>query len=410
MQSFPTDVQWIFELPLDGLPSHVLNLRQILYASTGTSITKEKDDLAAAKAEISAKIEGFFTHAQVLEIPEAQQYRPTKLSQTIKSALGRWVRRTVASQLLSRQSDTTKNDAFRFRNIKGPCISMTPEQFGNIRGILETLDEYPILADVIKMCSKSVDIVVLTVASDTVNYHFDIFSAIGAADSLFEALYDRYEEFCGQAVKSKSMTESLIDLNYRLSHSRTERGHLQSKLLTFDHNSTLSACSPISDYITEQLHPSESAFMESVERSFTSGTLMEKHVLEQVFKKIMTGFQKSWCGSGDRAVGSLTDLLLRLRSYGASLFETLFYQWLDQFFVSTPRPKLQQVMPSFICAGIITLNAVLERTMIAYHAMRDEGLVASLAFEAFELLTTSDRDLEPISTHVRILKSDDSLY
>lgn len=394
-------MQWIFELPLDGLPDHVLNLRQILQASTGSSITKEEEDFVLAKAEISAKIRGFFAHAQVLKIPTAQKYGLTKLSQTIKSALGRWVRHTVASQLLSRRPGAEQYDAFKVGNMKGPFILITPEQFSNIRSTLETLDEYPILADVIKICSNSVDIMVLTIASDTVNYHFEIFSAIGAANDLFQALYDRYEESCGQAVKPKLLTESLIDLSYRLSRSRIERGQLPSKLLTIDHNSTLSACSPISDYISEQLHPSESAFMESVEQSFTSGTLMEKQVLEQVFKKITTGLQKSWRGSGDKTVSNLTDLLLRLRSYGVVLFETLFHQWLDEFFILTPRPKLQDVIPSFICGGITTLSTVLERVMTAYDAKGGEGLAASLAFEAFELLTIPDMELEANLTHVR---------
>lgn len=394
-------MQWIFELPIDGLPDHVLNLRQILQASTGSSVTKEKEGLAFAKAEISAKIRGFFTHNQVFKPPSAQKYGLTKLSQTIKSALGRWVRHVVASQLLSREPGTAQYDAFGVANMKGPFILITPEQFGNIRSILETLDEYPILADVIKICCNSIDIMVLTVASETVNYHFEIFSAIGAAKDLFQALYDRYEEFCSQAVKHKSLTESLSDLNLRLPNSRTERGHFQYRLLVPDQISTLSACSPISDYISEQLHPSESAFIESVEQSFTSGTLMEKQVLEKVFKKITAELQKSWVGSGDKPVSNLTDLLLRLRSYGVSIFETLLYQWLDRFFMSTPRPRLQDVMPSFVCAGIITLSTVIERIMIVYD-VGDKEHLAHLALEAFELLTMSDLELKPILANVRL--------
>ena len=399
-------MQWIFELPLDGLPDHVLNLRRILQASTGSSITKEKEDLAFAKAEISAKIQGFFAHTQVLKTPSAQKSGLAKLSQTIKSALGRWVRQIVASQLLSRQPSIAQYDAFRVANMKGPFILITPEQFGTIRSILETLDEYPILADIIKICCNSVDIMVLTIVCETVNYHFEIFSAIGAANDLFQILYDRYEEFCSQAVKSKLLAESLSDLNLRLSNSRTEHGHLQYRLLVPDHNPALSACSPISDYIGEQLHPSESAFMESVEQSFTSGTVMEKQLLEKLFKKIMTELQKSWFESGDKHVSNLTDLLLRLRSYGVSTFESLLYQWLDGFFISTPRPKLQDVMPSLICAGIITLSSVVEKIMLAYDAVGGKGHVAPLALEAFELLTISDLELKPILAHVRLWRKE----
>lgn len=397
-------MQWIFELPLDGLPDHVLNLRRILQASTGSSITKEKEDLAFAKAEISAKMQGFFAHTQVLQIPSAQKSGLAELSQTIKSALGRWVRQIVASQLLSRRPSTAQYDAFRVANMKGPFIIITPEQFGNIRSILETLDEYPILADIIKICCNSVDIMVLTVACETVNYHFEIFSAIGAANDLFQILYDRYEEFCSQAVKSKLLAESLSDLNLRLSDSRTERGDLQ--LLVPDYNPALSACSPISDYISEQLPPSESAFMESVEQSFTSGTMMEKQLLEKLFKKIMTELQRLWFESGEKHVSNLTDLLLRLRSYGVSTFETLFYQWFDGFFISTLRPKLQDVMPSLICAGIVTLSSVVEKIMLAYDAVGGKGHVAPPALEAFELLTISDQELRPMLAQVRLWRKE----
>ena len=379
----------------------MLNLRQILQASTGSSITKEKEDLAYAKAEISAKIQGFFAPTQVLKPPTGQKFGSIKLSQTIKSSLGRWVRQMVASQLLSRRPGTAPYDAFRVANMKGPFILITAEQFGNIRSILETLDEYPILADVIKICCNSMDIMVLTVASETVNYHFEIFSAIGAANDLFQALYDRYEEFCSQALKPKLLTESLSDLNLRLPNSSTERGDLRYRLLVLDHNSALSACSPIS-HISEHLPPSESAFIESVEQLFMSGTLMEKQVLEKVFKKITAELQKSWVGSGDKSVSNLTDLLLRLRSYGVSIFEPLLHQWLDRFFLVTPRPKLQDVMPSFICTGIITLSTVIERIMITYDIVGSKGHVAPLALEAFELLTISDLELKPILSYVRL--------
>lgn len=401
-------MQWIFELPIDGLSDHVLNLRQILQASTGSSITQEKEDLAFAKAEISAKIQGFFAQTQVLKPPVAQKCGLIKLSQTNKSALGRWVRHMIASQLSSRRPGTAQYDAFRVANMKGPFILITAEQFGNIRSILETLNEYPILADVIKICCNSIDIMVLTVASETVNYHFEIFSAIGAANNLFQALYDRYEEFCRQAIKPKLLTESLSDLILRLPSSRTERGHLQYRLLVLDHNSALSAYSPISDYISEQLHPSESAFIESVEQSFTSGTLMEEQVLEKVFTKITAELQKSWVGSGDKSVSNLTDLLLRLRGYGVSIFEQLLYQWLDRFFLSTPRPKLRDLMPSFICTGIVTLSAVIERIMIVYGTVESKGHVPSLALEAFELLTLSDLELKPILSHVRLSQTEAS--
>ena len=395
-------MQWIFEFPIDGLPVHVLNLRQILQASTGSSTTKENEELATAKAGISAKVQGFFPYTQVPKASRAQSYELSQLSQTIKSALGRWVRRTVASQLLFHQTDTAQYDALRVGRVKGPFILISPEQFGNIRSILENLDEYPILADVIKICTNTVDITVLTAASNTVNYHFEIFSAIGAASDLFQALYNRYEDSYSQTVKQKLLTESLIDLDCRLSHSSRGRSHLRPKLLIYEQNAIPAACSPISDYMSEPLHPSESAFIDAVEQSFTSGTLMEDQVLEQVFKKTTTRLQQSWNASEDKSVNNLTDLLLRLRNYGVSLFEKLLSQWLDEFFASRPRPRLRDVMPSFICAGVTRLSTLLERIMTAYDAVADEERVAGLAIEAFELLTISAAELEPLVTSVRL--------
>lgn len=332
----------------------------------------------------------------------AQECNLSHLTQTLKSALGRWIRQMVASQLLFSPQNTERYDAFRVRNTKRRSISVSPEQYNNIRRTLESLDEYPVLADVIKMCSYSHDIAVLTIASVTVNHHFEIFSVIGAADDLFQTLYDRYEEFYGQAVKQKPFTESLIDLDYRLSQSKQGRARLHHKLLLYDHDPTLEACSPISDYMSEPLLPSESEFMDAVEQSFTSGTLMEKQVLEQLFIKITTRLQKSWLGSGDKAISNLTDLLLRLRNYGIGLFENLLRQWLDGFFASTSRPGLLDVMPSLICAGVITLSTALERIMIAYDDVGDEQRGARLCLEAFELLTLSDEELEHILPYVRI--------
>ena len=394
-------MQWIFELPIDGLPAHVLNLRRILQASTGSSITREKEDLATAKAEISAKVHGFFRQIPLPKVSAARKCGLSHLSQTTKSALGRWIRRAVASQLVFCPQDAEQHDTLRAENAKRPRISITPEQYRKIRRILEILDEYPILADVIKICSNSVDITVLTIASDTVNYHFDIFSAIGAANDLFQAIYDRYEKSYGQTETHKTLTESLIDLDYRLSHPYRERSRRQPKLLMYQPNSILAACSPISDYMGEPLQSSEPAFMDAVEQSFTSGNLMEKQVLEQVFMKVTARLQQSWQGLGDKSLNTLTDLLLRLRNYGVSQFEELLHQWLNEFVASTSRPRLQDALPSLVCAGLIKLATVLERILGACDAVAEEEHGARLSLEAFELLTLPHKELEPSLIYVR---------
>ncbi len=396
-------MQWIFELPIDGLPAHILNLRKILQASAGSSITKENEVLAAAKAEISVKVNGFFPPIPNPKFATSQLHDKGQLSQTLKAALGRWIRDTMASQRLPPKPDSEQQDIATVGNEGRQLILITPEQFNSIRGILESLDEYPILADVIKMCSNSVDIAVLTAASDTVNYHFEIFSAIGAVNDLFKALYDRYEASYSQAVKDRVLTESLIDLDYRLSYSRKEGNHLHSKLLIHEQISILAA-SPVSDFTSEPLHPSESAFVDEVEKLFTSGTLMENQTLEQVFKKIICRIQHSWYGSVDNPMNNLTDLLTRLRNYGVSLFEKLFCHWLDELIGSTTRPRLQDVLPPFVSAGVVMLYTVLERIMTAYDAGGGEEHMAHLAIEAFELLTMTDAELQPILIHVRLFR------
>lgn len=400
-------MQWIFELPIDGLPAHVLNLRQILQASTGSSITKEFEGLAAAKAEIATKVPGFFSHPRVPEF--TAQYAPDKLSQTIKSALGRWVRHTVASRLLCGRPGTEHYDLLRVGTARRQFILISLEQFQNIRSVLENLDEFPILADVIKICCNSIDMTVLTAASDTVNYHFEIFSAMGAVSDLFQALYSRYEDLHSQKLIEKSLTESLIDLDSRLSRSRQVGGYLHSNLLMYKQNSIVAARSPLSDYRGEAMHPSELAFIDRVEQSFTSGTLMETQILEQTFAKIMMRLQESWYSSVDKPARNLGALLMRLRNYGVSLFEKLMCQWLDEFLVSKARPKLRDCMPSLICAGVITLSTVLERTMMAYSAVEDGGPSAYLAIEAYELLTISDGKFKPVSNYVRISVEEDCI-
>lgn len=274
------------------------------------------------------------------------------------------------------------------------------DQFQSIRCILEKINEFPVLADVIKICSVSEDVTILTAATDTVNYHFEIFFAIGAVNSLFQELYRRHEDFSTQKTIDKAFIESLLDLSIRIPGSRRKTSKLQATLILIEQGSQVAAFSPISDHMAEGLESTESAFADEIEQVLSSGNVMGDQVFDQIFKRITQQLRFSWARTAEQPAVNLVELLNRLRKFGTAAFERLCCEWVDEILLSSHRPALSAVMPPFVCIGTITLKVILERTVYLLINAENSSHAFALALEALELITLPALDIPPLTNHV----------
>lgn len=383
------------ELPIHGLPAHLLNLRRTLVSSLGKPPADEDDIIASTKAAIVTGLFGPFQSLQMRRDCCIQIDNSLCLSQTVLSSVSRWIRNIVASSFLSSDPDIQCTSPCNYGKEYSTPIVISLAQFQSIRSVLEKFEDFPILADVVKIFSGSNDIAILAAATDTINLHFDVFDAIGAITDLFGTLYLQHEKICCQKSLERPFIESLVDLGQHISRSGREVSKLRAELLIYMRNSSTTACSLVSENMVETLQIAEPIFLDEIEQVLSSGTIMENHTMDRIFDLLTRRQRISWTTNGiEQSPIILAELLTRLRTFDSIYFERLVENWLDKLLLSTDRPTLSEILPPFICSSALTLASILERTNRLSENAESSRHFVSLALEAFELMTLN-LDLPP---------------
>ena len=388
----------LFELPLHGLPTHVLNLRKILLSSVGVSVSEENATITSVKSWISRRIPSIFIDPDASTDQELQNWDTAQLSQTVKSNIGRWLRQVIASRfkVCSANSSCQTEDNVRQKiGTDGkPTPNITLEQCQEVRSILEDMEDFAILADVLKIVSDSTDDLVLTALADTTNRHFDTLAAVGAVDDLFQTLWRQYQIVQSRKRVEKSFVESLIDLGERLPQALQTVRFLRKDLSQYEQTTSVAVCSPISDHMAEALLSAESTFADEIDQLLASGTSMDKQVLSQVFQTIIKRLELSWHGPMQSSV-SFAELLVRLRSFGPKTFDLLITDWLQDMLCSASRPSLSIVLPPLVCTKSVTLDLVLAQTSTLLQSTRPSDRIVQVAVEVLDVLTLSELENPP---------------
>ena len=255
---------------------------------------------------------------------------------------------------------------------------LSVEQLWFVRCILEGFEDFSILADVLKITSTSTNQEVLTSIADTINYHFDVFSAIGAASDLFGRLIEQNRSVTANRHPSKPLLVSLIDLG---AHFPTESQTVQQlcgQLALCEQKSAAAACSPVSDHIAEALQSAESNFSDEFEQLLTSGTSMDKQTMARLFATIMKRVEYAWNQSDDE-INNLAVLCSRLRVFDTKHFDNLMLVWLESLLVSRTRPELHRALLPLISAGCLSFRAVVTCSKKLVDGAKQDNTRSSLA-------------------------------
>ena len=399
IQDGPCDVRLLFELPLHNLSTPILNLRTRLLASMGASVAEERITIISVKLWISINIPGIFTVQDAASGQEPQNWEKTQLSQTVKSSISRWVRQAITAYF---GSPCIVNNVGRtecnFR--KEPQIdvkssdSITLDQYHQIQLVLERMDDFVIIADVLKILSDSTDDLILAAITDTINHHFDTLTAIGAVENLFQALWQQYQAIHSCIRVEKYFIESLIDLGRRLPKATQQVRFLEKRLVLYEQTILAAACSPISDHMAEALQSADSTFPDEIDQLMASGTSMDKPILSQVFQAITKRLELSWQEPTEPSV-NFAQFLVRLRSFDPRTFDSLITEWLGNIISSTTRPSLGTILPPLICTHALTLDLVLTQAVALLQGTRNSGRLAEVAIDTLDLLTLTDLGYPP---------------
>ena len=369
-------------MPTDGLPPHDLNLRGILLSKCGSSIAYERKVIRAVQVSIADQIPGLFLLPGPNLVSTTLSYDIKELSIPIKSTVAQWIRESIVSQCSKVRSQSGGQKC-------GPrqaCLPIvTLDQLARVRGILETLEDFAILADVLKIVSESDDIPLLTYICDTVNYHLTTFAAVGALQDLFQGLLQQYQDVCKGTPADQTLAESLIDLGRFIPRRASEVRHLRAQMQLFRQKAAAPACSPVSDHMSEVLQSTETKFFDEVEQVLASGTSMDEQSMKQLFDSIIKHAESAWLEP--RKSDMMFPLLLsRLRPFKPDMFDRLIKSWINTIMRSPTIFDIPAVLPPVIYSGCVTLKKVVSIAQEAIHDTVAAECRTVIAMDLLELL------------------------
>ena len=388
MQDGPSDVSLLFELPLQDLASHVLNLRQTLLSSLGVSHEHESNMVHTVKARLADQIPDFFPPQNTTQSSATSDIEYSTLSQTIKSSIARWIRQTLILRLQvlnESSSDAEDHDSPIVDSVNSRSDLITLGQFQALRSIFEEIGEFAVLADFLNLLSTEVQGSMLTAVADTINHYFDVFDAIGAADDLFQSLCHQQEDAPSHDLIEKGFLESLVDLGCRLPRAAQEIPRLRKELSMYAPKPSVAACSPISDTMVEAIQSSEPAFADEMDQVLTNGTTMDDPTLSRVFARIVAQLEKSVLGL-EYSILRFSQILVRLRGFAPKTFDALLLERLQSWLLSDSRPKLSRIVPPMICSKIISLKTVVNAIAQNLNAEGSQRHKTLLALDALDLV------------------------
>lgn len=205
---------------------------------------------------------------------------------------------------------------------------ITPHDFHVVRSYLEQFQDLPLLADVVNIVASSLDPCVLASAADTIHYHLKSFRAIGAFDSLFARVVNRYAAIRTIRFPERELLLSLSNLTRTLRLDNPLLQLLNYDLSRLDQKNSMAACSPASDNMGEVMYNISSSLEDEIERILSSGNSMDQQVMTRVLRKI-TGSLQDCVSKGLLQSDSYSGWFYRLRSFDDSTFDVVLNEWVN---------------------------------------------------------------------------------
>ena len=379
-------------IPLDGLPLCVKNLRQILLETGGLFDSESQVKEAAVKMNISRKVK--FLRDQIASSGAPYQVDNLAcLSGTIKYGVSRWIKLSVATEL-----DNRKDDGVNEAGKEPLPISMTIDDFQAIRNVLEILEDYPTLADVLRMIVVTGHRHLSFLVAETVNCHIDIFLALGAAESLFRKMLSCLKLYYIRRPADKPILISLLDIGERVSSMNHTLRHLREELTLCESKTPIAACSPVSDYMAESLHSSNATFLDDTELLFSSGSSMDRKTFSNIFANIMKRLQIEVLND-TTSLQDFMKLPAQLRSFDEESFDSLLLLWVEDLLWSDQHPKLVIII-HLVCANLLDLACLLHRVGPRLRDDQDQDHRTRFALEILNILLAQTSELDSSSSLV----------
>jgi mediator of RNA polymerase II transcription subunit 12 len=395
----PGATRLLAELPTHNVSESIVDLRATLLSRVDFLVEDEEEKLRDTMIFINRKLPGMQGNVdsdlEGEDIPDIEHLtdHTTGLSRTEKSELGLWLRQKVKLQMV--QPTIPPLDDWDDSPMKKGTSAISLSDFSIVRRYLEEIDDYSMLADVLKIVTSSNDPEVLASCADTLDLHIDTFAAIGAMKGLFDILMSRLRAITADAdTTPRVFLVSLSSLASRLPEQNFVARQLAQELALSDRKTAADACSPVSDHMAI-VETAEATFTDEIEKILASGNSMDQAILERLFQRIIMRLEASWKKSPEQQ-RSCALLLTRLRTFDIPQFDVLMTTWVRRVFHMQTRPNLMQIFAPLISFGCVALRDLLDLEPINDKEIDSKG--ATMALEILALLLTAS-DLPEVMTN-----------
>lgn len=307
--------QLVRGIPTTGLPQHVGDLQQnLLREAASPPPSSIFPSVAALKALVNRTV---FGDREVMWSP-AQEEHLHSLSVAQKFEVSAHIRTEIFKLSKSAYGAGSQYAMAEDR-------SLTPGVFAAARDILEKVEDYPLLADVVGVCLRQSNGEMLASVADTIHQHSQTFASIGALQPLTTQAIERYHGFRNEVPLEKVYLKALLGLIQSTKGDQLLIHKLTYDLARCDQHNAMAMCSPASDNALDLAATSSLETEEEIERILASGTTMDEQSISRVFSRIAqhltTGFETR---SKFRVQG---EWFARLRAFDEATFDSLADEW-----------------------------------------------------------------------------------
>lgn len=360
-QDGPCATRLLAELPTHNISDNIVDLRATLLGRVNFMVGAEEEQLRESMVFINRKLPGMQGNGDIeMDTDELQASGngsdlTSEMSRTSKSELGLWLRQKVKLQMIQPTIPPLHN--WDDSPMKGGTSAISSSDYSTIRGYLEKIDDFSMLADIVKIVTSSNDPEVLASCADTLDLHIETFAAIGALKGLFDILMGRLRALTADTDSvPRAFLVSLSSLASRIPNQKLLAQQLAQELALSDRKTAADACSPVSDHMAI-VETAEADFTDEIEKVLASGNSMDQATLERLFQRIILRLEASWEKPPEQQ-RSCDLLLTRLRTFDIQQFDFLMAAWVKRVLQMHSRPSMMQVFGPLVSFGCVALRDI----------------------------------------------------
>jgi mediator of RNA polymerase II transcription subunit 12, fungi type len=371
LQPIPPLLRLLQDLPDQDLPEEVSNLRKILLQSAGLASPVEDVSSATFQAAVLAQISSIQSGGDwaypILEVVDLH------LCQRFPLAI--WLRDLMLSNA-GKEPESADHNTWNLLSTN----TAAQGTFCVIRDALEQLQDYPCLADVLEITLETNDQHLLTSITDTLNYGYRCFVALGAMKNIFNKLVDRYETMRSGHTLLKPFCLALLKLCSTLDADQSLVAQLNQDLIRCDQLNTAAICSPASDN-AELFQASYTDLDEEIERILGSGSLMDEQMVDRMFKRITSRVEEHYKTAGARV--PIGQWLLRLRGFDSHAFDQHMRDWISSLLskMETWKMLYDFILPGVVGSGCLSLGDFVQCAEQCAEALSEKDLSFQCCFQ-----------------------------